>query len=77
VRPTGGDGVGAETADPENVDDSEKEDSSTISITMGMASRRIARLRLPAVKSWCEPRRASRRSSKGAGRRRRDSSLFQ
>src|SRR6266851_6471209 len=37
-----------------------KRDSSTISRTMGMASRRIARLRLPVVKSWCEPRTASR-----------------
>src|SRR5713101_4963189 len=37
-----------------------KSDSSTISRTMGMARRRIARLRLPAVKSWCDPRRASR-----------------
>src|SRR5260370_22345627 len=37
-----------------------KSDSRTISITMGMASRRIARLRLRAVKSWREPRIASR-----------------
>src|SRR5260370_5864493 len=37
-----------------------KRDSSTISITMGMARRRMARLRLPVVKSWCEPRRDSR-----------------
>src|SRR5882762_4406574 len=44
-----------------------KRDSSTISITMGMASRRIARLRLPAVKSWCEPRRASRTELQRAG----------
>src|SRR6266849_4951572 len=44
-----------------------KRDSSTISITMGMARRRIARLRLPAVKSWCEPRRASRTELQRAG----------
>src|SRR5712692_7777257 len=44
-----------------------KRDSSTISMTMGMASRRIARLRLPAVKSWCEPRRASRTELQRAG----------
>src|SRR5216684_637748 len=37
-----------------------KRDSRTISMTMGMARRRMARLRLPVVKSWCEPRRASR-----------------
>src|SRR6267154_5028868 len=44
-----------------------KRDSSTISMTMGMASRRIARLRLPVVKSWCEPRRASRTELQRAG----------
>src|SRR6266581_1613525 len=44
-----------------------KRDSSTISMTMGMASRRIARLRLPVVKSWCEPRRASRTELQNAG----------
>src|SRR5437588_12443712 len=32
-----------------------KSDSSAISSTMGMASRRIARFRFPTVKSWCEP----------------------
>ncbi len=37
-----------------------KSDSRTISSTMGMASRRMARFRLPVVKSWCEPRSASR-----------------
>ena len=37
-----------------------KRDSSTISRTMGMASSKMARLRLPLVKSWCDPRRASR-----------------
>src|SRR5712691_2588640 len=44
-----------------------KRDSSTISMTMGMASRRIARLRLPVVKSWCEPRRASRTELQNVG----------
>src|SRR2546427_3259776 len=44
-----------------------KRDSRTISMTMGMASRRIARLRLPVVKSWCEPRRASRTELQNAG----------
>src|SRR5439155_21150842 len=44
-----------------------KRDSSTISRTMGMASRRMARLRLPAVKSWCEPRRASRTELQSVG----------
>src|SRR6266851_5467040 len=44
-----------------------KRDSRTISITMGMARRRIARLRLPAVKSWCEPRRASRTDLQNVG----------
>ncbi len=37
-----------------------KRDSSTISRTIGMARRKMARLRLPVVKSWCEPRSASR-----------------
>src|SRR5208337_2709817 len=31
-----------------------------ISSTMGTASRRMARFRLPVVKSWCDPRSASR-----------------
>src|SRR5260370_11859964 len=44
-----------------------KRDSRTISMTMGMARRRIARLRLPVVKSWCEPRRASRTELQRAG----------
>src|SRR5258708_18063726 len=44
-----------------------KRDSRTISMTMGMARRRIARLRLPVVKSWCEPRRASRTELQNAG----------
>src|SRR5882724_7172016 len=44
-----------------------KRDSNTISRTIGMASRRIARLRLPAVKSWCEPRRASRTELQNLG----------
>src|SRR5258708_17082784 len=44
-----------------------KRDCRTISMTMGMARRRIARLRLPVVKSWCEPRRASRTELQRAG----------
>ncbi len=35
-------------------------DSKTISRTIGMARSNMARFRLPVVKSWCDPRSASR-----------------
>src|SRR5258707_2251325 len=44
----------------QNTSTTANRDSSTISRTMGMASRRMARLMLPVVKSWCESRNASR-----------------
>ena len=51
----------------QNTSTTANRDSSTISSTMGMASRRMERLRLPVVKSWCEPRRASRTEDQRLG----------
>ncbi len=42
-------------------------DSRTISRTIGTASRKMARFRLPDVKSWCEPRSASRSEPQKVG----------
>jgi hypothetical protein len=43
----------------QNTSTTANSDSSTISRTMGTASKKMARFRLPVVKSWCEPRIAS------------------
>ena len=44
----------------QNTSTTANNDSSTISSTIGIARSKIARFRLPVVKSWCDPRRASR-----------------
>ena len=44
----------------QNISTTANSDSSTISSTIGIASRMIARFRLPVVKSRCDPRSASR-----------------
>src|SRR5215471_6700519 len=44
----------------QNTSTTANSDSSTISRTMGMASSTMARFKLPDVKSWCDPRKASR-----------------
>src|SRR5208337_824692 len=43
----------------QNTSTTANSDSSTTSSTMGMASSKMARFKLPVVKSWCEPRTAS------------------
>src|SRR5436305_885412 len=59
VRPTVAT-ASAPSRPTQNTSTTAKRDSSTISRIIGMASSRMARLRLPLVKSWCEPRNASR-----------------
>jgi hypothetical protein len=51
----------------QNTSTTANSDSRTISKTIGTASRKMARFRLPAVKSWCEPRSASRSELHNAG----------
>src|SRR5579875_1301875 len=51
----------------QNTSTTAKRDSSNISSTIGMASRKMARSRLPAVKSCCEPWIASRTEAQKVG----------
>ncbi len=50
----------APTRPTQNTSTTANSDSSTISSTIGIAKSKIARFRLPFVKSWCDPRTASR-----------------
>ena len=59
VRPTVAT-ASAPSRPTQNTSTTANNDSSTISRTIGIASSRIARFKLPVVKSRCDPRIASR-----------------